>query len=1173
MDRAEEYVRLAKTLGGDTRIADAFICSQRGDKDTAKRLLADVDSSDSQFAAYRSAAFRIIGNHDGPQKAIDWLKVIRIDVNNLDPEGKLTFLSYQLELSQWQEAFKTAKALSRTELDEAPVLHFLKAMAYLLSTVPLEFRNAVFSQIPFEGEPYFLDSRENAIEARRTALSHFADAAETARNLQCPIAATIPDRYALWLELEDPDHYERGKKHVATKLDDLESSLHLVPLGLQYGIPLDLAKVEQEIERQIVLRGEISLDAARARLALARLQETPEDTAKYFDLHYDTISSILSEKVIHAIQIGVFARAGVTERANRCLELLLEDGLTVVEESRLRIEIEEGEGKDTLEARKTLFGQTDSVVELESLVNTLGGRREWGACCEYGEILFDRTHSLLVAIRLANALQFAGKSARVIDLLEASGDILSQSMDLQMCYCWALFHEGKILQAHRELSSLDVNWEDENYRTLHINLAIAIGDWNSLSVSISSGYRQTQNKSAWELIRAAELSFYLNLSSAKELLFEAAEKGKDDANVLSHAYFLATRAGVEADDEIAMWLHRAVELSGEDGPLWTATAHDILDLKPEWDRQEYSIKQQLYRGDRPMFSAAQFLGKSLISLTLFPALARPAKHDLRFKVGVSAFSGQREASRSVDGGTIGLDYTALLTLGFLGLLDRVFNAFDTVYVPHSALAWLFVERQNASFHQPSRIKEARQILDLFLGDSVEMLSPTTVADRDLSNLVGDELAKLIAEAEDATPEDAQRLVVRPNPVYKISTLGKEEADLSRRSTVLSSCQAVVRKLCEMGEITESEEQTALAQLQLRLREKPWPHQPEISDKAILYLDDLAVHYLLHTKMLEELLKAGFTLIVSPSVISESSALISYEGISGKVLDVIESMREVVSQGIKTGRVTVGKWRSIVEGEEKLIADHQMICVLALTEDCDAIIADDRFLNQHQHIDYNGAQTPLWSTLDLLDVLASAGSISPKERLDYRTRLRRAGYFFVPVSEDELNFHVDGAEVRDGKVTEKAHLKAIRESILHARMNDWLQLPKEGPWPKKIFEVFVKVLRNLWKEGADVPRVEALSDWLWEQVDVRGWAHLIEPQIRIESIRSERANIILWLLTPLDVDVPLDIREAYWMWLEDRVLAPIKEQEQDLYAIVVDLERRNISELADTDLAEVNTHDE
>ena len=1168
MDRAEGFLEFVESSSSDTEVARAFICSQRGDKNAALNILARVDSPSA-----RSAAFIIVGNHDGPQEAVNWLKIIGIGACDLDPDGKFVFLMHQLRLGQWEIAFETAKALNKSDLEEAPILHHLVAMSYLLTTVPLDVRDVVLRHVPLNAAEFPLASDPASFDARRQAYHHFVKAVETAQQVNCLETAAECDGYALWHELRDSELFDAGKERLELKMRALGTALPYVPFALQFGIDLDLQEVDQEIERQVALHGGITQEAALARLALARTQRRPEEVAEFFDRHYNALSSVLDPKALRLIQIEMLAESGLIEKANECLELLSKEGLTEEEIDRFSLAISESLGRDSLEDRKALFRRTDYLIDLQAIVKDLVLREEWNELCIYGETLYEKTRSQKDAERLISALHFAGKSARVIDLFESNDDILSQSTDIQMCYSWALFHEGKILQAHFELSKLDVDWEDENYRTLRINLAIALGDWNSLSESISRAFRQTQNKSAGELVRAAELSLYLNVSSAKELLFEAAEKGRDDANVLSHAYYLATRAGLEADEEVAMWLHRAVELSGEDGPLWTITAHDILDLKPEWDRQEYSIKQLLYRGEIPMFSAAQFLSKSLINLTLFPALARPAKHDLRLKVGVSAFSGQREASRSVAGGTIGLDYTALLTLGFLGLLDSVFNAFDTVYVPHSALAWLFVERQNASFHQPSRIKEARQILDLYTGDSIERLSPATVADRELSNLVGDELAKLIAEAEDATLEDTQRLVVRPNPVYKISTLGKEEADLSRYSKVLSSCQAVVRKLCEMGEIIESEEQTALAQLRLRLKEKPWPHQPEISDKAILYLDDLAVHYLLHTKMLEELLKAGFTLIVSPSVISESNALISYEGISGKVLDVIENLRAVVSQGIKSGRVKVGKWRSIVEGEEKSIADHQMTSFLALTEDCDAIIADDRCFNQLQHIEYNGVQTPLWSTLDLLDSLASAGSITPKERLDYRTRLRRAGYFFVPVGEDELNFHMEGAEVSDGKVTEKAHLKAIRENILHARMSDWLQLPKEGSWPKKVFEVFVKVLRNLWREGADVPRVETLSDWLWDQLDVRGWAHLIEPQIRNEAIRSERAKIILLLLMPLDVDVPLNIREAYWMWIEDRVLAPIKEQEPNLYAIIVDLERRNISRLADTDLAEVNNHDE
>ena len=1171
LGNAEKYVRLAKSLGGDTRIADAFVRSQRGDKDAAKKIMADVDSSDRRFSAYLSAAFRIIGNHDGPQTALDWLKVIRTDVSKLDPEGKLTLLSYQLELLQWKEAFETSEALCASELEEAPVLHFLKAMAYLLSTVPLEFRHAVFSQVPFEGEPYYLDSRETAIEARRTAQSHFAHAAETARKLKCPIAATIPDRYALWLELEDPEYCERGKQCLATKLNDLESALHLVPLGLQYGIPLDLADVEQEIERQIALRGDVSLNAARACLALARVLETPEATAKYFDRHYDIISSLLDEKVIRAIQIAVFAKAGMFEKANKCLALLLKEGLTEVEKSRLRIEIEEGEGKDTLEARKELFRKTDSIVELESLVYRLGPRREWVACCEYEEILFDRTHSLLIAVRLANALHFAGKSARVIDLLESNDDILSQSTDLQMFYCWALFHEGEILRAHQELTRLDVDWEDENYRTLQISLAIALGDWDSLSLSISSGYRQTENRSARELVKAAEFSLYLKLDSAKELLFAAAEKGNDDANVLSHAYFLATRAGWESDPETASWLQRAVELSGEDGPLRPVTINDILDLKPEWDRHELSMRQLLNRGESPMFFAAQCLSRSLMNLTLFPAMTNSAQRDLRSKFGIPGFSGQRGPTHSIASGTIGLDYTALLTLSFLNLLEEVFDTFDTVYVPHSALAWLFEERQNASFHQPSKIRDARRVLYLLSTGALQKLTPVTVTDRELSTYVGLDLATVIAEAENAKPGDAQRLVVRPSPVYIAGSLGDEVADLTSHSSVLVSCQAVVEKLSEMAEIEDFEERKALAYLQLQ--EKTWPHQPEIADDATLYLDDLAVHYLLHAGILEKLCMLDFELYVSSSLVAELNGLIAYESISGKIIDEIETMRSVVKQGIECRRVKVGKWRSFGNGDEQSPDFFHIAGLFAMAEDCDAIVADDRFFNQHQYIDSDGEKTPLFSTIDVLDALVSAGSISPKQRLAARTRLRRAGYFFVPLSEDEINCHLDAAEVKDGKLIERIHLKAIRESILHVRMNDWLQLPSEGPWPETVFGVYINALRNLWRKGADIPRVKVLSDWLWDQLDVHGWAHLFGTETRDETIESERSRIIVLLLTSLDVDVPRNIREAYWAWLEDRVLAPVKEFEPALYTLIIDLKRRQISELTYAVLTEMGQEDE
>ena len=462
-------------------------------------------------------------------------------------------------------------------------------------------------------------------------------------------------------------------------------------------------------------------------------------------------------------------------------------------------------------------------------------------------------------------------------------------------------------------------------------------------------------------------------------------------------------------------------------------------------------------------------------------MANSTERDLRRKVGIPAFSGQRQPTPLVTSATVGLDYTTLLTLDFLDLLDKVFDAFDTVYVPHSALAWLFEERQNASFHQPSRIKDARQVLHLLATYSLERLSPSAIADRELSDYVGDDLATFIAEAENARHGDTQRLVVRPSPVYEAASLGEKKADLTSHSSVLVSCQAVVEKLSHMAEITDSVEKNALAYLQLQ--EKPWPHQPEVADKAILYLDDLAVYYFLHTGILETLCKPEFKLFVSSGLVSELNALIAFEHISGKVIDAIENMRSAVRQGIECGTVKVGKWRKIGNGDEQYLNYHQIAGLFALAEDCDAIIADDRFFNKDKYIDHNDVQTPLFATLDVLDALVSAGHISADDRLECRTKLRRAGYFFVPVTEDELTCHLNAAEVKNGMVIERAHLKAIRESILHARMSDWLQLPKEAAWPEMTEKAFVRALRTLWRVDTNIPSVIARSNWIIDQLDI------------------------------------------------------------------------------------------
>lgn len=1159
-DSADEYLQFAKSkgTGSEIDIANAFITSQKGDKSAALSTLAGIDSPIS-----RSAALMVVAHHEGAAGAVDWLKTVGIDAADLDPDGKLFLLTRQLQLARWGAAREVLDALSDQDLEEAPALHHMAAITHLIGTVPTEFRDVVLNQLPFEaaGFPLFADAA--SINARRIAHRHFIDAAEVAQRLDCPGAATIDDEYALWLELKDPDDSDKGRQRLEAKLRDSKSALRLISLGLQFEIKVDLKAVEQEIERRIALNGGITADAAIARFALAFTQKTPEDKANYVTRHFDELAKYLNKKAMRFLQIEMFSQAGLPERAKHCLEFLLEEGLTEAEESRLQRVIAEVEGTDPVEARKEQFKKTDSLIDLEVLIVELENRRDWRSLCEYGEILFQRTRSVRDAERLANALNNEHKTERLVQFLGANADFLAQSKNLQKFYCWALYHEGKLLEARTELAKLSDDRDNPNYRALQVNLGISLGDWNSLSVFVADEYQARDKRTAHDLIGAAQLALHLGSPRAKELLFAAAAKGDEDAGVLAAAYFLASNAGWEDDAEVSQWLHKAAALSGDDGPIQKMTLKDVLDRKPEWDRRESETWQLLGRGDVPMFLAAQSLNKSLIDMMLFPALANLSESDPRRRGAISAYSGKRQPTSFDTGGTAGMDATALLTLSFLNLLNKALDSFETVHVPHSTLTWLFEEKQKAAFHQPSRIKDAHQVRHFLATGSLKKFVPSTVADSDLSAQVGDELAMFIAEAEMVRDDDdTQRIVVRSSPVHRLASLMEEEADLTGHTAVLSSCLSVVDKLRQKGQITAKEEKRARAYL--RLHEKSWPHQPEITDGAILYLDDLAITYFLHLGILERLQAAGFRPIASPKKVSEVNELISYESISGKVNEAIERIRSAVSSRIDSGKIKVGRRRYVDDPEEQSISEHPTVGVITLARECDAIILDDRILNQHTNVDDGGAKVPIFSTLDLLDALDSAGCITPDDRLEYRTLLRRAGYFFVHVSDDELATHLAASMVKDGKIVETAELKAIRENILSVRMSNWLQLPKEAPWLDTTLKVFDRALKSLWSAGADLSSVTARSNWIVDQVDVRGWAHCLGGENGDNLVKTGRGVHILMLLTPPS-DAPQDVKDAYWNWVEDRVLAPIKEQFPDLYAWIVERQRRQISEMANMEL--------
>lgn len=1172
-EEAQRCLNLAKQLGScdELEIAEAFMLSQNGDQKAALTKLVSLTSSES-----RTSAFIVVARNEGRSEAVRWLEKSGFYIKDLDSEGRFILVNCHLQLGNWQTALEALGVLTDDDYINAPALHHLVAVTYLVNAVPSSYRTSLRDHPPLEVGQISLALNADAVVARREAYRHFVKAAEIAKQFNCPHTADLDDTYAVWLELTDPNEIDKALKRLESKLRGPTPALHLVFLGVQFGIEVDSELLNREIDQLIARSGQTTQAAALARLGLAFTHKNPKEVVAYIARYYEELADHFDKNMIQSIQIDMLIQADLPDRAAQILDEMIQGGLPEVEETRLRRKIAEAKGADAVTSRKDQFKESGDLSDLRNLAELLETKGDWEALCEYGTKLFEETHSLHDAERLALALYNGGKYEQLEEFLNTIRSLITRSSNLQLIYCWSLFNAGALLDAQFEMSKLRDENDNLSYRTLVVNVAIALGDRDALVEFVAGECRNAQKRNASELIDAAQLALRLNLSAqVKDLITVATEKEKDNPDVLASAFMLASAVGFDDSDEAGNWIKNATLLSGENGPLQSKTLKEFLDWKTRWARQQTEILRLLRRGEITMFGAAHVLSKSLIDLMLYPFYGNLIETDTRRRTAVFAFSGNKPNAVLNRSDKIVMDVSTILTLSSLELLEKALVAFETIYVTHSTLGWFFVEKQKAIFHQPSRITDARQIYDLIVTDSLEKLSSSAALDDELVDLVGIELAQLIGEAQTPVIEDSpQRIVVCPYPVRRLDSLIDEHADLHAYTGLLCSCCLIVNKLRKKGQISAKEEQRAYAYLQLH--EKSWPNQREIADGAILYLTDLATTYFHHLGLLAKLKAAGFRPVVSPSVVHEVCQLISYEKLSNSIQTNIENIRSTLNTQISLGKVRIERRVSADQSTEKTLSEHPTNDVLSHTSHFDAIVVDDKSINLHQSFVEGQDSTNVFSSLDVIETLTTVGSISNVERLDCRMQLRKAGYILVPVDVDELIHHLDDASIENGEVVETAELKAIRENLLLVRLNECNLSVEEDDWLRSLFRTFREALKELWKRGGDLsdPQArsewmldaQARSDWILRQLELRIWAHCFERETGEHMVgHGYGAHVMSLLLLPFEE--LQEEKEDYWRWIEDRVLNPIKEQSPEQYLELVEWYRGFVAAQVDRYISE------
>jgi hypothetical protein len=254
--------------------------------------------------------------------------------------------------------------------------------------------------------------------------------------------------------------------------------------------------------------------------------------------------------------------------------------------------------------------------------------------------------------------------------------------------------------------------------------------------------------------------------------------------------------------------------------------------------------------------------------------------DGRRRAAIPLFTGRRLPAPVGTPDSLALDITALLVLGWLGLLPQVFDAFPNVILPAGMLTELFEGRRRIRQAQQTRLRKAIEIRDAIAKGQFKVLRTPSLARDPLSGEVGVELSALIREAT-----TANGVVTRPAPVNRIGLEDRGEADMSGYSDRLCDMHGLLKALVDLNAVDEETEKSA--KRYFNVQDKGWPAPAVPEPGRPVFVDGLSLIYLQHTGLLQAFLRAFPTVYIHVSTEEEANVLIEHDHNVYEVLRVID----------------------------------------------------------------------------------------------------------------------------------------------------------------------------------------------------------------------------------------------------------------------------------------------
>ena len=1155
------------TAGANLSIIDALFADADGRIDEALMMLRGIDDRD-----HRTVTFSILASRRGETAALEWFESLQ-NADRVDfftPIGWRIWAIATVNTGNWRKAIEKLETISGDYRDD-PILDLVEGTLNAAMLLPSEVRSLALETIPlYEGIDRILGPDLAAYHARARDCFSVVDAFAQEMNL-CDLRTDI-NNWMLWLDLMDPDPQtvSRARDSIAQKMTRSNYVIDLIHFAWAFNIPYDPNFVRTQLNHRSTYGG-LGQEELIVDYILTREQADVRSKIAYMDKHHDALTKAIGERNYAIDYISNLIDDSQVNRARRTLSEyqmhLAED-----EVARLQLRVDALDGVDLSPTLQDLYQKSKSLIDLQNLVAHLESVQDWKALVPFTCALVrahpTHNHAIIYLRALANQAQ--PKHQTIIEFLDEYPDLAMTDTDIKFLGAWSLYRLGHFSKSQKINDTLVKSRLVAREVRLAVELALCQGSWNELPLIVEREWNRRHQHSADTLLILATLvsDHPQSADRAIELARLAVEKSPKDARCNANAYWICIQLGRDEDANPDWLTHAAQYSTPDEGPIWSV---NLDTLANEWiprRRQLLSdMTDEILAGRIPIAAATRMFGTSLVQLFLQLPIQNSDSDDGRRRVPIPTIASNRVGVDIGADSVVGLDITSVLTLEFLGLLEITLGAVKQTKLSPDLLWWLFQERSECRFHQPSRVKCAQQLRRLVHRRMLSVAKSEPVQSDGSSHGADESFERLLSLAR-----DDGGIVVAVFPLYKRGSLMREEVDLGDDQRHVISTVELCDVLKQSGLMELSEYDRAIAFLRSQNQQRT-RSAPTIDLNKPIYLDRLALAYFQSVNILGAVASKGLNLRIDNDLSEEVGTLIDAGQSGDELLSRINEVATVIRSAVDSGKASFLPFVDDTDGID--ISDQTQFssttALIRAGDSCDVICIDDRCVNRHSTFSYgSGKVIALGCVLDILRHLKATAAISSAEHWIARHKLRLGGYSVVPLETDELLYWLVSCKQKDGSFIASVELHTISRSFARIDSVGLLGNTLESGEFEGLSTVAFEAIYKVWEDsGIDDGDARSYCDWIWFRCCMQFLASSSTEKGSLVDIAAARRLLLTRRLARAIFPIHLTSGERitrYKAWLATTVFGPFSPANNQIIEEAVLVAWRAIKSLKSDRLA-------